>query len=150
MKYTCRILPILMACAALAPLLAAAGQPAYPEHFLNLSIPQLPGSKVVEVRLKGKVPIAVVLESEVTTPRRAVMFYGDQPKSFKDAWHYDDVKSIGETVEMVYVNRITEKLLAVMISPKGKGSRVELIYPWAGWFNNLLEEGIDPKKPDQK
>jgi hypothetical protein len=166
MKNICRILPILLACLVLTPLFAA-GQLAYPENFLKLSIPQLPGSKVVEVRREGNVPVTVVLESEDTAEgRHVVIFYTLDSKPFRAAWDYDhdrtkDLESAGiletegDTVNMVYVNKVSGKDLLITILPKGsKGSRIELTYPWLdkteNWFMDLLEKGVDPKKPDKK
>jgi hypothetical protein len=159
MKHTCRILPILMACLVLTPLLAVAAQPAYPNHFRTLSIPQLPGSKVVEVKLKDKVPVAVVLESEDTAEGRyVVIFYTLESKPFKAAWDYlyDETKNLestgvletkGNTVNMLHVNKRNGEYLLIKISPKGKkGSRVELTYPWVDptqmWFHELLKKGV--------
>jgi len=151
MKYTCRILPILITSLTLAPLPALADQLAYPEHFRALGIPQLPGSKVIEVKLEGKVPVEVTLESEDTHRGVDVIFFYGNSKPFEDEWDYDgdtsqSLESEPDTVNMIYVNKLDGQYLLIKILTKGRmGSRVELIYPWAdpteGWFLDLLKHG---------
>ena len=164
MKHTCRIIPILAACLILAPLLTAAGQPEYPKHFLDVGILQLPGSRVVALRLKDNVPVTVVLESEDTNSGVAVVaFYTLLSKPFTAAWDYDyeltkhyesqgDLEKRDDTVNMLYMNKQSKKHLLIKDSHKGRrGSRVELTYPWRPLtFEERLEKAGVLKKPGKK
>jgi hypothetical protein len=159
MKYICKIVLVLVISLALAPLPASSDPLAYPEHFRALGIPQLPGSKVIEVRLEGEVPVAVTLEREDTHRGVDVILYygGGKSKTFEDVWFYDYDRSQSlepepDTSKMLFMNTLDGTYLLIKISPKGKmGSRVELMYPWMrpsvdlprDWFLKGLDQEID-------
>jgi hypothetical protein len=147
MKYKYRMLTIFSACLVLTPLLAAAGQPAYPKNFLNLRIPQLPGSKVIEVRYQDKVPWVVVLESEDTSTVKAMQYYDAlkyetvggglwYPRRYSESEGIDLYKAgilqwSEDGYDLLFDNETSRDALLITISRKGsRGCRVELTYPW--------------------
>lgn len=145
MKYKYRILTIFTAFLVLTPLLAAAGQQAYPKNFLNLHIPQLPGSKVIEVKYQDKVPWTVVLESEDTSTVKAMEYYNNLGgEMFNGGWnhHNTDIEGINlykagilqwseDKYDLLFDNETSGDTLFIAISRKGSsGSWVELTYPW--------------------
>lgn len=147
MKYKYRILTIFTAFLVLTPLLAAAGQPAYPKDFLNLHIPQLPGSKVIEVRYQDKVPWSAVLESEDISTVKAMQYYSELEHESVGGgeWYritYSEVADLDlykagilqwseDRYDLLFDNETSGDALFITITRKGSsGCRVELTYPW--------------------
>ena len=144
---------MLAAFLVLVPLLAAATPPQYPKHFLDLSIPQFPGSRVVDVRLKDNQPVTVVLESDDTNSGVAVVsFCTLVSRPFTAAWVYEhemakEFESLGdldkndETVNMLYTNKQSKKNL--LIKDTHRGSRGSQVEPSCPWRPLTVEEKLD-------